>query len=54
MAHHVLRYMSWGYEVGSVDQMKSGHTVTEITMQHTQFEHHLMERMEAMSAKLSG
>ena len=35
VAHHVPRYMSWGYEVGSVDQTKGGHTVTEITMQHT-------------------
>ena len=30
VAHHdiVPRYMSWGYEVGSVDHTKGGHTVS--------------------------
>ena len=39
--------------MGSVDQTKGGHTVAEITMQHTQLEHHLLERVDAMSAKMA-
>ena len=53
VAHTVPLYMSWGYQVSSVDQTREGHTVTEITMQHTQLEHHLMERVEALSARLA-
>ena len=53
VAHHVPRYMSWGYKVGSVDHTKGGHTVTKIAMQHTQLEHHLLERVDAMSAKMA-
>ena len=53
VAHHVPRYMSWAYEASSIDLSKGGHTVTEVMMQHTQFEHHLMERVEAMSTKVA-
>ena len=53
VAHQVPRYMSWGYEVGSVDHTKGGHTVTKIALQHTQLKHHLLERVDAMSAKMA-
>ena len=35
VAHRVPRYLSWGYAMGSIDHSKGGHTVTEVTMQHT-------------------
>ena len=47
------RHLSWEYEIASAGHSKGGHTVTEITMQHTQLEHHLMERVDALSAKLA-
>ena len=53
VAHHVPRYLSWGYAIGSDDHTKEGHTVTEVTMQHTQYEHRLIERVEALTAKMA-
>ena len=54
IGHHVPPYMTWGYQVGSTDLThKDGHVLTKVTMVHTQFEHHLMERVEAMSAKVA-
>ena len=55
VAYRVPRYLSCGYETGPIDHTKGGHTVTEvtITMQHTHFEHHLMERVDALSSKMA-
>ena len=53
VAAHVPRFMSWGYATNSEDHTREGHTVQEVTMQHTQYEHHLMERVEALTAKMA-
>ena len=52
VACHVPCFMSWGFTTESEVVSEDGAEVMAVTREHTQFEHHLMEREAAMAPKL--